>query len=965
MDDVRSMFLGQSLMDCEEAFADAVARRDAQSWDWLVVTAASEAQAATYRAQIDQRMAAGQLPRQTRYLVIADPGGKRVGSGGATLNVLREIAQRNGGPAPFAGQRILVLHSGGDSQRIPQYSACGKLFSRVPRALRDGRPSTLFDEFCISLSCVPPRMHGGMLVMSGDVLLLFNALQIDLERLGAACLTIKAPVETGTHHGVFVGDGDGHVASFLHKQPTDVLRVGGAVNAQGMVDIDTGSIWLDEERIAALYGLIAGSDEAFDRFVNEAVRLSFYGDFVYPMSADATLDSFLKESAENVQSEALAACRRAIWDVLGTTRMSMIRLAPAEFIHFGTTREWRDLLLQGEERFGFLGWQRDVMSVGAGEGFAAINSVIEPGARIGAGCAIEDCRIGAAAVIGEGCVVSGADFDDTLPPDTCLHVLPVDGGEAYCARIYGVNDNPKMAERLGEPTDGPLWSAPLHPVAPTMRAAIDTAISGGTTGRTLSLRDSFAQASLPDILERQQALTDGVRARRVMDAVAGGTCVQDVLGLLTRGEAGRRQIETIRASAQTAPFPLRHRLYYTLARAVEDSDPQQALSYDDACWYAINEHLLGNAKASLDEMPPPRIVLDKAEVSLPVRTNWGGAWSDTPPYCLEHGGTVLNISLLLDGGRPVHGAARRLEEPIIRIESDDLGVTRDYTTLESLSTGNPHDPHALCKAALVVCGVIPDGAQGPLRPLLEKLGGGICLRTAVRNVPKGSGLGTSSIVGAAVVRALCQLLGQPDDDVRVSSLVLCMEQLMNTGGGWQDQIGGLVPGIKLTSSPPGTPQRLTWRHIDMSDEAFAELSDRYTLIYTGQRRLARNILREIMGKVVANDPQTMQILAQIQRLGVLMAFELETGDIDAFARMLAEHWALSKRLDAGSTNTCIDHMLGVIEDQIDGMMICGAGGGGFLGVVRKRGVPEAALAERLADVFQESGVKVWNASIER
>lgn len=72
-----------------------------------------------------------------------------------------------------------MIHSGGDSKRVPQYSACGKLFSPVPRVLPNGKRSTLFDEFMISMSGVAARMNAGMLVCSGDVLLLFNPLQID------------------------------------------------------------------------------------------------------------------------------------------------------------------------------------------------------------------------------------------------------------------------------------------------------------------------------------------------------------------------------------------------------------------------------------------------------------------------------------------------------------------------------------------------------------------------------------------------------------------------------------------------------------------------------------------------------------------------------------------------------------------------------------------------------------------
>ena len=66
---------------------------------------------------------------------------------------------------------MLVIHSGGDSKRVPQYSALGKLFSPVPHELPNGRSSTLFDEFMICMSSVPSRIREGMVLLSGDVLL--------------------------------------------------------------------------------------------------------------------------------------------------------------------------------------------------------------------------------------------------------------------------------------------------------------------------------------------------------------------------------------------------------------------------------------------------------------------------------------------------------------------------------------------------------------------------------------------------------------------------------------------------------------------------------------------------------------------------------------------------------------------------------------------------------------------------
>ena len=102
------------------------------------------------------------------------------------------------------------------------------------------------------------------------------------------------------------------------------------------------------------------------------------------------------------------------------------------------------------------------------------------------------------------------------------------------------------------------------------------------------------------------------------------------------------------------------------------------------------------------------------------------------------------------------------------------------------------------------------------------------------------------------------------------------------------------------------------------------------------------------------------MLYRIQQLAVLMRFELERGSIEAFARLLSEHWELSKKLDSGCTNTCINQIFLSVEDLIDGRMICGAGGGGFLQVIMKRDVTVKMLEDRLNDVFADSGVTVWN-----
>ena len=154
------LFLSQSYQDTWDDYIRSLSSETFPVWDYVILTASNEDQAEGYRMQIEQRK--DYLPTATHFAVIPDEGGVRVGSGGATLSVIRYIYEQEKikcGHGHFDNLRILVIHSGGDSKRVPTYSALGKLFSPVPHKLPDGRSSTLFDEFLIVMSSVPARIR--------------------------------------------------------------------------------------------------------------------------------------------------------------------------------------------------------------------------------------------------------------------------------------------------------------------------------------------------------------------------------------------------------------------------------------------------------------------------------------------------------------------------------------------------------------------------------------------------------------------------------------------------------------------------------------------------------------------------------------------------------------------------------------------------------------------------------------
>ena len=213
------------------------------------------------------------------------------------------------------------------------------------------------------------------------------------------------------------------------------------------------------------------------------------------------------------------------------------------------------------------------------------------------------------------------------------------------------------------------------------------------------------------------------------------------------------------------------------------------------------------------------------------------------------------------------------------------------------------------------------------------------------------------------MKALHEFLGLSCSEGALYDIVLCMEQMMSTGGGWQDQVGGLTEGIKLVTTKPGLLQEIHVEHLVLPGEAMEELQERFVLIYTGQRRLARNLLREVVGGYIGSNPNSIEVLYEIQRTAVLMKFELEKGNIDRFAELLERHWELSKRLDGGSTNTCIDQIFLSCQDLLAARMICGAGGGGFLQAVLKKGHTKEELQNRIRSVFQDSGVDVWDCEL--
>ena len=339
--------------------------------------------------------------------------------------------------------------------------------------------------------------------------------------------------------------------------------------------------------------------------------------------------------------------------------------------------------------------------------------------------------------------------------------------------------------------------------------------------------------------------------------------------------------------------------------------------------------------------------------AAPARIELAGGWTDTPPYTLEFGGDVTNTAINLNGQPPIHCYCRILEEPVVRLNSIDGGRRLEINDLSELTDYHrPGDPFALAKAALAISGFAPGMADWPekatLREMLEHFGGGIEITTLV-GIPQGSGLGTSSILGATILGVIARLVGQKLTQQELFHNVLRLEQALTTGGGWQDQVGGCVGGSKITSTRPGLFPDARIHYVP-SDVLDPRLNGGCTLLYyTGLTRIAKDILKEIVGGYLNRDRAIMQALAEEHLAARAIAETMSRKDIAAFGECLDSAWELQKRLCGTVTNAAIEELLGRVRPFVHGMRISGAGSGGFLLMVAKSPGDAARIRQTLED----------------
>lgn len=894
------------------------------------------------------------------WFASSDPAGSPLGSGGGTANLLVAAWHATGAGVGFAdwlrAGTKLVLHAGGQSRRLPAYAPTGKILMPIP-VCRWSRGQRL-DQSLLDLQVGDYQRvarHGGdafvAMITSGDVLLRFARDLPPFPAVDVLGLGMWVTPERAKDFGVFFSPRNqpGDLAFFLQKPSAARIR---ELAADHLALVDTG-MWLLSERAVAALLAKCGWDAARQVFRGgRAASYELYAQFGLALGRAASVPDP---------------------DLAGLTS-AVLPLPEAEFYHFGTSEQMIESVCQlqnlvlDESRLGMAGARQHPDQINQNSRFGVAlrreqNHTLW----------IENSVVPASWHIASQHVLTGVpdnQWDLTLPAGACLDFVPV-GEKDFAVRAYGFRD------RFSGPLGGEDTRWFDRPASAWLAArGLDLAACGLEPGMDIQRAPLFVvlpEAELsPRFLEwlvAGQPVPDPAHARlwrerpRLSAAELGERVNLDRL----YAQRARLRRECVLPMMRNFRWSVFHRLDLDstareFAASGAELPPLEFAAHDDplgvvhdemfraavqrqrgrADWPAHEASAFAHLRETLvreAQITPAQPRCDVLEDQIvwarsPVRLDLAGGWTDTPPYCLEHGGCVLNVAVDLNGQPPIQVFARRSERAEIVLRSIDLGVEERVRTYAELDTfGRPDGSFALAKAACALAGFLPrfhaQGGAESLAAQLTAFGGGLEL-SLLSAVPKGSGLGTSSILAATTLAALSDLCGLGWDRAVLFNRTLALEQLLTTGGGWQDQAGGLFRGVKLIETVPGLAQQpnVRWLPEHLLERDFA--NRRVLLYYTGITRLAKNILAEIVRGIFLNSPPHLAIIADIGCNAEFAATALQRCDYDLLLTAIRRSWELNQRLDPGTNPPAVQAILDQVRDDLAAAKLLGAGGGGYL-----------------------------------
>lgn len=892
------------------------------------------------------------------YFCTSDPVDSKLGSGGGTAWLLQSCHQQWGGQTPFvewlAQEKRILIHAGGQSRRLPAYAPSGKVLTPIPvfRWARGQRLGQNLLELQLPLyerimEKAPSGLH--TMIVSGDVLIRAGKLQ-DIPQADVVCYGIWADRTLASHHGVFVSSRQNPTQLDYMLQKPSPSELGHLLQTHLFL-MDIG-IWLL-------------SDRAVERLLRKSQHTDGSVGY-YDLYSDFGCALGLHPSAPDPQ--------------LADLSVAILPLQDGQFYHYGTSPEMISSTVAIQN---LVYDQRAIMhlDVKPHPSIFVQNAEIRPVLRPqNENVWIENSYLGEGWSLEHHHIITGIPHNDwqvALRAGTCVDVIPV-GEKEYALRPYGFHDAFRGA--LG--TEGVTWmdlptdqwlgqrgftagdiegsqdmqSARLFPVSSSIEELgrlllfmtdnpSDTdAREQWLRGPRLSADELSARANLSRLALQRKGFMRGA-----WTAVARNHR-QSVFYQLNLDDAAREFAELDLPEPEPLPDsePLLKRISDQMFRSQLHRRQGQDGQEEEAQAFRLLRQ--GLTASVMDHPQNPVLAVCQDQIvwgRSPVRIDLAGGWSDTPPYCLTNGGSVVNIAIELNGQPPLQVFVKPSSQYKIILRSIDLGAIEEISTIEQLTdVARVGSPFSIPKCALMLAGFAPGFGilQGQtLQDRLRHFGCGIEL-TLLSAIPAGSGLGTSSILAATVLGALSDFCSLGWDQAEISNRTLVLEQLLTTGGGWQDQYGGVLPGAKLLQTLPGFAQTPQVHFLPDTLFTDPQYTPCHLLYYTGLTRTAKHILADIVRGMFLFRTEQLHLLGQMKEHAQDLYEAVTQNRFSLMGALVRKTWQQNQLLDSGTCPPAIAALTQLVDDLCLGYKLPGAGGGGYLYMIAKD--PEAATRIR-------------------
>ena len=897
-----------------------------------------------------------------------DPVGQKLGSGGGTTWLLQACHQAEASDVDFfswlSSEKRILLHAGGQSRRLPSYAPSGKILTPIPvfrwsRGQRIGQnllqlQLPLYERI---MEAAPDGLH--TLIASGDVYIQAGKLQ-QIPYADVVCYGMWVDPSLAKNHGVFCSCRQTPEKLDYMLQKPSLNQLGKLLHTHLFL-MDIGIWLLSDKAVSLLCKHSANTDGSIQNY-------DLYSQFGCSLGEHPTLFD-----AE-----------------LANLSVAILPLNDGEFYHYGTSREMISSTMAIQNR---VYDQRSILHLD-----------VKPHPSIfiqNAHCQIsltdqnkntwiENSWIGSEWHLCEDNIVTGVpcnQWNVTLQKGVCLDVVPMNeryGNAMYALRPYGMNDAFRgslsdanvtfLGQLIGEwlgarglcPEDfsisDDIQAAPLFPVSSDieeMGRMLKWMISEPTDQQGCALWKNACKISANEIsdyadLRRLQQQRESFQKENLVTLAANHS--KSVFYQTNLDDMAHRFVSF--HLPEPAPLPdteallkrINDQMFRSQLHKLRGEDGSQN---EHNAFCLLRDGLVENV-LSCKQLPKMNVCSDQIVWgSSPVRIDLAGGWTDTPPYCLLNGGNVVNLAIDLNGQHPLQTFVKPCREFKIVLRSIDLGAVEHVETYEQLRDfAKVGSPFSIPKAALSLAGFLPEFCSAKYTSLVQQMqafGCGIEV-TLLSAIPAGSGLGTSSILASTVLGAVNDFCGLGWDKAEICNRTLVLEQLLTTGGGWQDQYGGVLPGIKLLLTGRGFNQAPEVRWLNDSIFTDPQYAGLHLLYYTGITRTAKSILSEIVRGMFLYETKMMELLQEMKlhALDVYDAFQKK--DYQALGSLVRKTWKQNQLLDSGTNPDSVRQITDLIDDLCLGYKLPGAGGGGYLYMMAK----DVQAAARIRQILESN-----------